>query len=247
MNVKINNKVIVITGASKGIGSNLAIAMAKEGACVIINYFHSENKAKHLYRLINNFNNNCMIYKSDVSNLKDVRKMNAAILNKYGKIDVLINNAGICSDNTINSMTLSQWNNVIKTNLTGTFICCKELSKSMQKNKCGKIFNIASLKGQVASSNQANYSASKSGIITLTQTLAKEFAEYNVMSNAICPGFISTDLNKDNINKIKLASESSLLNIDYSLNDLISFLIFACSDHFKGISGQVFNLDSRLV
>ena len=187
-----------------------------------------------------------MIIKADVSLPSEVMNMYKLVITKYGKIDVLINNAGICDDNLIQMMPLKQWDRVIRTNLTGTYLCCREFSKAMIRRKQGKIINIASYKGMHGCVGQANYSASKAGIIGVTRTLAQEFSQYNISVNAVCPGFVLTDLNKGNKDKLEKAKESSLLSIQHNLEDLVSLVLFLSSDYINCISGQVINVDSRI-
>lgn len=247
MLVDVSNKVVIITGSSKGIGSELARAFAKENSKVIVNYFHSEHIAQQLFEEISEYNKGCMLIKADVTDASDVANMYHEITRKYKCVDILINNAGVCDDNLIQMMPLSQWQNVIDVNLTGTFLCCREFSKIMIKQKSGKIVNIASLKGQEGSAGQVNYTASKAGVIALTKSLAKELGQYNIAVNAVCPGFIVTDLNRHDKCKEAIAKNKSCLPIDTILDDTINFLIYMASDKFAGISGRIFNLDSRLI
>lgn len=169
------------------------------------------------------------------------------VIKEYGKIDVLINNAGLCSDNFIQFMSYDQWDRVIKNSLYGVFLCSRIFSKCLIKNGGGKIINIASLKGQLGSEGQCNYSAAKAGVIGLTKALAKEFGPYNISVNAVCPGFAVTDLNKDNENKVMYAMEMSTMTTEYTKSDLSNFIAFLCSDAIKGVSGRIFNLDSRIM
>lgn len=240
------NKVVVITGSSRGIGSELAKAFAKEKSKVVINYFNSEDKAQKLFREISKYNQDCMLIKADVTNPSDVSKMYHEVVNKYGCVDVLINNVGVCDDNLIQMMSFEQWQKVIDVNLTGTFLCCREFSKIMIKQKFGKILNMASLKGQEGSAGQVNYAVSKAGIISFTKSLAKELGQYNIAVNAVCPGFIVTDLNRHDEYKKEIAGNKSILPINYALYDVMNFIIYTSSNLFMGISGRVFNLDSRL-
>lgn len=247
MNVDVKNKVVVITGSSKGIGRKLAKAFAAEKAIVVMTYCSSKEDAENTYNEVVKESPCSLLIKVDVRKAQDVSALCREVVRKFGHIDILINNAGICDDNLIQMMPLEQWQKVLDVNLTGTFLCCREMSKIMIKRKEGKIINIASLKGQVGSPGQVNYSSSKAGIIALTKALAKEFSEYNISVNAICPGFIVTDLNRhDQIKKDK-AKKQSLLSIDVALDDLINFILFISSDKLLGISGRVFNLDSRLL
>lgn len=245
MIVDMSNKVVVITGSSKGIGSELVKAFAKENAKVVINYCHSEILAEKLFEEVKAKNLECLLIKADVTKLEDVSAMYRETIKAFGCVDVLINNAGLCEDNLIQMMPLEQWQRIIDVNLTGIFLCSREFSKAMIKQRSGKIINIASLKGQEGSAGQVNYSASKAGVIGFTKALAKELGQYNIAVNAVCPGFVVTDLNRHSAEKKIIAENRSLLPIEKTLVDLISFIIFVSSEKFSCVSGRVFNLDSR--
>lgn len=246
MIVDISNKVIVVTGSARGIGSEMIKRFADENAKVVINYHTNQDEAIEIYTNIISKNPNCILVKADITLKSEVEKLYKETIKAFGHIDVLINNAGICDDNLIVLLREEQWNRVIDVNLTGTYLCSKIFLKSMIKRNRGKIINIASLKGQVGCEGQVNYSASKAGIIGFTKALAKEVGQFNISVNAICPGFIVTNLNKDNIEKRERAESMSLLDYEYSLDDLLNFITFMSSDSFNGISGRVFNLDSRV-
>ena len=247
MNIDVSNKVIVITGASKGIGGELAKMFAAERAIVIMNYYNSKAEAENIFNEVVKVSPFSLLIRADVRNPSDVSAMYHEVIRKVGHIDVLINNAGICDDNFIQMMPLEQWQKVIDVNLTGTFLCCREFSKIMITRNKGKIINIASLKGQEGTASQVNYAASKAGILGFTKALSKELGKYNISVNAICPGFIVTDLNRHNEQKKECAERRSLLTPAYSLEDLINFILFMSSNKVKGVSGRVFNLDSRLL
>lgn len=246
MEIDVKEKVILITGASRGIGKELAIRFAREGAYVIINYHKNEAKARELLAEIECYNKNCIIVKADVANADEVKQMYHTVVKRYSRLDFLINNAGLCNDNRIQLMSLEQWDDIINVNLKGTFLCCKYFSKLMIHQGYGKIINIASLKGQQGCIGQTNYSASKNGLIGFTKSLAKELGAFNIAVNAICPGFVVTDLNRHNSEKIGIAKSKSVLDIIYTLDDLTNFILWICSDCCRGVSGQVFNLDSRI-
>ena len=246
MLITLDKKIVLITGASRGIGKALALELAKEGALIIINYNRNERSALELLDEIRTYNENCMAVKADVTNAQDVKNMYRYILGIYGRVDFLINNAGKCVDSLLPMMREVDWDDVVDTNLKGCFLCCREFSKAMIKQRCGKIVNISSLKGIDGCAGQVNYSASKAGIIGLTKAMAKELGQYNISVNAICPGFIVTDLNRHNKDKKQIAEQRSVLSVEYALNDLINFIKLLLSDSINGISGQVFNLDSRL-
>lgn len=246
MNVDLSNKVVVITGASKGIGSELAKMFAYEKAIVVMNYYNSKDAAEELFNEIVKISPLSLLIRADVRNPTDVSAMYHEVVNKIGRIDILINNAGTCDDNLIQMMPIVQWQNVIDTNLTGAFLCSREFSKIMIRQNSGKIINIVSIKGQEGEIGQVNYSASKAGVIGLTKTLAKELGKYNVSVNAVCPGFVVTDLNKNNKNKLNIAEKRSLISISHSIEDVKNFILFISSDKLLGMSGRIINIDSRV-
>lgn len=247
MLVEITDKVVLITGSSRGIGNRLAERFAEEKAHVVINYNKSYEKACELYnKITSKESKKCLIIKADVTKTAEVDYLSECIINNFGRIDILINNAGINADNNIEDMTEKEWKNVIDINLTGTFLMSKSVAKYMILQKKGKIINITSLKGQEGSKNQTNYCASKAGIIGLTKSMAKDLGKYNISVNAICPGFIITDLNRNNKSKADRAKESSVLSIEHTLDDLLNFIIYLSSDKVNGVSGRIFNLDSRI-
>ena len=206
MKYNLVDKVVVITGASRGLGKMLALAFAMEKAKVVINYFHSEESAQSLLKEINRFNDDCMIVCADVTDCDDIKKMYQAIIKRYKRIDILINNAGINCDHYVNIMSVKQWDDVININLKGVFLCSRCFSKIMIKNNSGKIINIASIKGQLGSEGQANYAASKAGVIAFTKSMAKELGIKGISVNAICPGFIMTDMNSKSTKKKEIVS-----------------------------------------
>lgn len=246
MIIEHNKKVVVITGASKGIGRELARAFAREGARVVINYYQDQDLAKELQKEIQQKGFECIILYGDVSKEKDVENLFENVVKEYKKIDVLINNAGVMSDECALDMSLADWEKVINTNLTGTYLCCKVSGRYMMKQNMGKIINIASLKAYRYNEKQLNYAVSKAGIISLTQVIAKEFGKYGISVNVVCPGYIRSDLNKYNCEKYYKAKEASVLNIDTALLDCVNSILFLASNACNGISGQCFFLDSRI-
>ncbi|MCT0016558.1 SDR family NAD(P)-dependent oxidoreductase [Lactococcus lactis subsp. lactis] len=246
MLLDISDKVIVITGASRGLGRDMAKLFASEGAVIVINYNSSVLDAEYLYKEILSNNGKALLISADITKMDEVEEMCKDVISKFGKVDVLVNNAGILNDNPIQLMSKEQWSDVIDVNLTGTFYCSKVFSKVMLQQKSGQIINIASLKGEKGSPNQINYASSKAGVIALTKSLAKEFKNMNISVNAICPGFIVTDLNKEQSYKKDIAKDESLMSIEHLKNTLLSFLVYLISSESYGISGRVFNLDSRV-
>lgn len=245
MNISLNEKVVVVTGSSRGLGREMIMAFAKEGANVVINYKEDQKSADTLYDEVKHYAS-CISVKADVTKEDEVCHLYHSVINRFGKVDILINNAGKCSDNFIQFMSLKQWNDVLTSNLTSVYLCSRIFAKNMVANGGGKIINISSLKGQLGSEGQCNYAASKAGIIGITKSLAKELGELQISVNAVCPGFIVTDMNRYNVNKAVMAEKMSVFKNQRSLDDFLSFVLLLCSDHIKGVSGQVFNTDSRI-
>jgi 3-oxoacyl-[acyl-carrier protein] reductase len=187
------NKVILVTGASRGIGRAIARELALEGNIVIANYNHSKEDAESLKQEFENIE----IYQADVSKREEVSKMVHDIISKYGKIDVLVNNAGIDLVRLFTEVTDEDWNYVINNNLYSVFCVSQEVSKNMIKNKKGVIINISSIFGQIGASCESIYAVSKAGIDGLTKSLAKELSLSNIRVNSIAPGIIDTEMNND--------------------------------------------------
>lgn len=241
-----NDKVIVITGGTGGLGQALIDKLISEDYFVAFSYLISENVANEIIKKYSHKEDQIMACQVDITDEQSVEKFRNNIIEKYGKIDILINNAGICEDSSVLEMNFDSWKRVIDINLTGTYICCKEFLKSMiYYDKC-KIINIASVKGLFGSNNQVNYCSSKAGIFGLTKALAKECGKYNISINAVCPGYIETNMNFGNKRKKDTAENKSVLSIDKLCNTFTHFISNICSDNFSGVSGQIFILDSRI-
>ena len=190
----LKDKTIIITGASMGIGKCIAETFSIQGAKLILLSRNTE-KLKDITSKLENKDHT--YYSLDISNAENVESVFKNIIKSHKRIDVLINNAGITSDNLIMSMKDQQWHEVINTNLNGCYYCCKSISKQLIRQKFGKIINISSIIGQIGNKGQSNYAASKAGIIGLTKSLAKELAQRNITVNAISPGFIETSMTKN--------------------------------------------------
>lgn len=247
MEIDLKNKVIVITGGTKGLGKAIVTQLANSGAKLVINYKSDVANAERFLKEICRVNQNCILVKADVTQEKQVRELYKKALERFEKVDILINNAGSCDDSYIQFMKYDQWDRVIKNNLYTVFLCSRIFSKALIKSGNGKIINIASIKGQVGSEGQCNYSASKAGVIGVTKALAKELGPHNICVNAVCPGFVVTDLNRGNSNKVSYAMQMSVVTQEFAVQDLVNFITFFCSDLIKGVSGRVFNLDSRIM
>lgn len=194
------NKIIIVTGASRGIGKEIAKQLSKKGYTVIANYNKSEKEILELKEELQKINVSIDIFKADLSKREEAQKLVEYTLNKYKKIDVLINNAGISQFKEFTQITDEDWTNIINTNLNSVFYMTQEASKNMIHNKNGCIINISSIWGLVGASCEVHYSVSKAGIDAITKSLAKELGPSNIRVNSIAPGIINTDMNK-NLNK----------------------------------------------
>ena len=190
----LEGKVALVTGASRGIGRAIAKELSGRGAVVIINFFNSIVRAQELREEIQISGGESSLLQGDVSDRHEARRIVQKLLEVYGRLDVLVNNAGITRDRSIRKMTDEDWSEVIATNLNSIFYCTSAALPSMIEQKYGRIVNIASFSGQAGNFGQANYAASKGGIIAFTKVLALELAKYNITANVIAPGFTSTDM-----------------------------------------------------
>jgi acetoacetyl-CoA reductase/3-oxoacyl-[acyl-carrier protein] reductase len=191
---RLNGKTALITGASRGIGRAIAIEMAREGAKVAINFQSSEEKAKEVAYDITKFGGTCVLAKANLADAKEARAMVNRIAEQFGHLDVLVNNAGITRDKMLTKMTDEDWLEVIQTNLNGMFFCTTAAIPIMAGQSYGRIINISSMNGQVGAIGQANYSASKGGIMAFTRTAALELAKSGITVNSIAPGYTETDM-----------------------------------------------------
>jgi 3-oxoacyl-[acyl-carrier protein] reductase len=242
----LKEKVAVITGASRGIGKAAALALAAQGAKVVVNYARSSEAAEAIVQAINATGGEAIAIQADVSKSAEVDNLIKQTLDKFGRIDVLVNNAGITQDTLLLRMKPEQWQAVIDLNLTGVFLCTKAVSKTMLKQRSGRIINIASVAGQMGNPGQANYSAAKAGVIGFTKTVAKELANRGVTVNAVAPGFIETDMTHD------LQSEEIIKFIPLGRygkpEEVAGTIRFLASDPAAAyITGQVFNVDGGMV
>ena len=244
------NKNIIITGASQGIGESITKKFFNKNSNVFL-ISRNKNKLEKIKKRLSKDKINSQIinyYTGNVQNYNDILDKVKTVINKYKKIDVLINNAGINDDNLIIKMKEDQWNRVIDTNLTGTYNCCKAVSKYMIKQKFGKIINISSVIGEIGNKGQVNYAASKAGIVGLTKSLSKELGSRNINVNAINPGFIKTEMteklkkdkNLEFLNKIPLNRFGNVEDV----SNLVYFLASKDSDY---ITGQTINIDGGMV
>lgn len=244
----LEEKVAIVTGGSRGIGRAVAIELAKCGCKVVINYLGNEKLAQEVVAEIIAAGGRAIAVRANVANLSEVEEMIKQVVDTYGRIDILINNAGITRDTLLMRMKEEQWDEVIDINLKGTYNCCKSVLKLMMKQKSGKIVNVASVVGVMGNAGQVNYAASKAGIIGLTKSLAKEVASRNISVNAIAPGFITTDMTGE---LSDTQSEALLQHIPLGRfgkpEEIASVVRFLVSDDAAYITGQTINLDGGMV
>lgn len=190
----LNDSVAIVTGSGRGIGRAIALELALAGAKVVVNYAGRVDKAEETVELIHEAGGECLAIQADVSQTADVDRLIKTTLDHFGKIDILINNAGITRDSLLLRMKEADWDAVLATNLKGVFLCTKAVSKGMLKQRSGVIVNISSVVGLTGNAGQANYAAAKAGIIGFSKSIAKEFAARGIRVNAVAPGYISTDM-----------------------------------------------------
>ena len=239
-------KVALVTGAAQGIGRAIALLLAQKGADIVVSDINLE-KAEETAREIEAIGRRAMAIRADVANTNDVERMVEAILERFGQIDILVNNAGITRDKLILRMTEEDWDAVLNVNLKGTFNCTKAVVRHMSKQRRGKIVNIASVVGEMGNVGQANYSASKAGVIGFTKTIAREFAQRGINVNAIAPGYIETPMTEVLPEKVKeeLRRMIPMERLGRS-EDVAEAVLFLVSEASRYITGQVLNVNGGI-
>lgn len=244
----IMNKVALITGASKGIGAATAIMFAQNGYDVIINYCSSAESAILLEKSLKENGFSALSYMADVSKSNDVKRMVNDVIERYGKIDVLINNAGIAQQKLFTDITDEDWERMVSINLTGTFNCCRAVIPHMVSRKSGSIINTSSIWGMTGASCEVHYSAVKAGIIGMTKALAKELGPSGIRVNCVAPGVINTRMNANlSVSDLEgLADETPLGRLG-TTNEVASTSLFLASNAAEFITGQVISPNGGFV
>lgn len=241
------NKVALITGATRGIGKQIAVTLAKQGFDIAVNYRTSNDSLDETVKEIESYGVRCLAVQGDVSVFGDCENMTKQVIEKFERIDVLVNNAGITKDMLFIRMKEDDFKQVIDVNLIGTFNMTKNVSQYMVKQRSGRIINISSIVGIHGNAGQANYSASKAGIIGLTKSLAKELASRNILVNAIAPGFIETDMTSTLKDDVKTNILNSIpLKREGKPEEVANVVKFLASEDSSYITGQVISVDGGM-
>lgn len=243
----LEGKIALVTGASRGIGRQIALTLAAQGAAVIVNYNGSAAKAEEVVEEIEKAGGKAEAIQCNVSDFESCKSMMEDIVSRYGRLDILVNNAGITRDNLIMKMSEEDFDAVIQTNLKGVFNCIKHISRQMIKQKAGRIINISSVSGVLGNAGQANYCAAKAGVIGLTKCMARELASRGITVNAVAPGFIRTDMTdvlKDNVKEAIIATIP--MKTFGETEDVANTVAFLASDAARYITGQVTSVDGGM-
>lgn len=242
-----DKKVALVTGAARGIGRQIAFTLAREGVFVVVNFNGSRERAQEVVDIIKENGGDGIIYQCNVSDFNQTESMVKDLIKSYGHVDILVNNAGITRDGLIMKMSEEDFDAVIETNLKGCFNTIRHLSRQMLKQRSGKIINISSVSGVLGNVGQANYAASKAGIIGLTKTMARELASRGITVNAIAPGFVNTEMTEVLPDSVK---ENAVAQIPLGrfgeVEDIAEMATFLASDKANYITGQVIHVDGGM-
>ncbi len=234
----LKDKVAIVTGGSRGIGRAVVIALAEAGADILLNYSRSDKQADEVKKQVEKKGRKCVTVRADVGRFEQAQNLGKAVMNHFGRVDILINNAGVNRDRTLRRMTHEQWNEVIQTNLSSVFNCTKAVVEPMVAQNSGVIISISSIIGEMGNVGQANYAATKAGIIGFTKTMARELARNNIRVNAIAPGFVETDMlgtvPEDIRNQIK---SQIALNRFGTPEEVALAVVYLCSPAASWITG----------
>lgn len=244
----LEGKTALVTGASRGIGRAVAVALAAAGAKVAVNYAGNDAAAEETKAAIEAVGGAAILVKADIANREEVEEMVKKTAEAFGQIDILVNNAGITRDGLLMRMKDEDFDAVINTNLKGVYYATKAVTKLMMKKRYGRIINMASVVGLTGNAGQANYAAAKAGVIGFSRTVAKELASRGITCNMVAPGLIATDMTKDLPEKAKEAMLASIpLGRAGQPEDVAQAVLFLASDNASYITGQVINVDGGMV
>ena len=242
------NKTVLVTGGSRGIGKEIALKFAKQGYDVIINYVSDKTDTEELKKELEANGGKALIVKADVTNPEQIENLVKTAIETFGKIDVLVNNAGITKDNLLMRMSEEEFDKVIEVNLKGTYLMTKAVTKYMMKKRQGSIINLSSVVGVTGNAGQCNYAATKAGIIGFTKSVAKELASRNIRANAIAPGFIATDMTDVLSDEIKETIQNQIpLKRMGNAKEVAELAYFLGSEQSSYITGQVIHVDGGMV
>ncbi len=247
MQIDLSNKVALVTGASRGIGRAIALALGRNGARVVVNYRGQQAAADEVVAAIEGAGGTALAVQGDVAEAADVERLLKTTLDTYGRVDILVNNAGITRDNLLLRMKDDEWDAVMSTNLRGVFLLTKAALRPMMKARGGRIINITSVVGLTGNAGQANYAAAKAGLIGFTKSVAREMASRGITANAVAPGYIETDITNVLSDEIKTTVLGSIPAGRLGLpEDVAGAVLFLCSDAAAYISGQTLAVDGGM-
>ena len=240
-------KVALVTGASRGIGRAIALALAADGAFVVVNYNGSRERAEEVVKEIKVSGGDAALWQCSVADFQACQDMIGGIVKAYGSLDILVNNAGITKDNLVMKMKEEDFDQVIATNLKGTFNTIRHTARQMLKQRQGKIINISSVSGVMGNAGQANYSASKAGVIGLAKSMARELASRGITVNAVAPGFIATEMTEGLSDDVKKNAEGQIpLGHFGEPKDVAWMVAFLASEKADYITGQIISVDGGM-
>jgi 3-oxoacyl-[acyl-carrier protein] reductase len=244
--MKLKDKIALVTGSSRGIGRAVALAYAKEGAKVVVNYTSNEKAAKEVVEAIDKMDSQAIAVKADVAKKAEAERLVQAGIDQFGRIDILVNNAGFGRPAMMLKMEEDQWDQVIDIHLKGAFLCSQAAGRHMKEQKGGKIINVSSVAGLVGTVGQINYSAAKGGVLSMTKSMARELARYNVCVNVISLGIVATDMSEKIRSDEKLSEiymNRILLKRFAEPEDISPAFVFFASDESNYITGQLLCVD----
>jgi 3-oxoacyl-[acyl-carrier protein] reductase len=245
---KLEGKVAIVTGASRGIGRDIALLFASEGARLTVTSRNEEHLKSLADEILRGAGEAPLCFPLDVRDSLKVEEMTDKTLDKFGRVDILVNNAGVTRDGLLLRMSDEEWDEVLDTNLKGAFLCLRAVAKPMVRQRAGRVINMSSVIGLIGNTGQANYAASKAGIIALTRSAAKELGPRNILVNAIAPGFIDTEMTRVLSDEIKKAVLKSIpVGFFGKSIDVARTALFLAGDESSFITGQVITVDGGMV